>query len=252
MSSRWRLTLAWRGTRYIGWQRQPNGRSIQEVVEGVLERILGGERVRVEASGRTDAGVHAAAQIVTFACRTQRDARSLLGGLNGLLPPDVACLAVEPAPPGFDPRREARRKLYRYRLLNRPTRCPFREELVWHWRYDLDVEAMDAAARYMVGRYDFSSFRAQGCTARHPVRSVESTRVARVDDEVHFEFVGNGFLRHQVRIQVGTLLEVGRGRRPPASVAETLAARDRAMAGQTAPAHGLWLMWVAYDEEPTP
>lgn len=246
----WRVTLAWNGAAYVGWQRQPTGRSLQEVVEDAVARALGTEEVRVTASGRTDAGVHALAQVVSFQSPVDRAPDALVAALNANLPRDVAALDAILAPDAFDARRWVRRKLYRYRVLNRRPRCPFREGLAWHWRAPLDVGAMAEAAAHLVGRHDFSSFRAQGCGARHPVRTLEQATVARVDDEVHLEFTGNGFLRHQVRIMTGTLVDVGQCRQAPSAVAGILAARRRSAAGRTAPAHGLWLVRVDYGDGP--
>ncbi len=246
----WRLVLSWHGAAYVGWQRQPNGRSLQEVVEEAVARALGGELVRVTASGRTDAGVHALAQVVAFKAETPREPAALVAAINHALPRDVAVLEAAVAPADFDVRRWVLRKLYRYRVLNRGPRCPFREGLSWHWRAPLDVDAMDRAARALEGRHDFSSFRAQGCGALHPVRRIEEARVRRVDDEVWLEFVGNGFLRHQVRIMSGTLLDIGQGRAAPEHLTTVLQARQRELAGRTAPAHGLWLVRVELGDGP--
>lgn len=221
------------------------------MVEDAVRRALGGEAVRVTASGRTDAGVHALAQVVGFRARTRREPAALLNALNQLLPRDIAALDAEIMPEHFQVRAWVRRKLYRYRVLNRRMRCPFREGFVWHWRGPILVAPMAEAAQTLLGRHDFSSFRAQGCGAAHPVRTLESARVFATDDqEIHLEFVGNGFLRHQVRIMAGTLLEIGMGRRAPDDLPRVLAARDRMSAGQTAPAHGLWLVWVELGDGP--
>ena len=245
----WRLRLSWLGTRYVGWQRQPNGLSIQQVVEEALSDILGGQRVRVHAAGRTDAGVHAIEQLAAVKVkRVRREAHELWRGLNARLPDDIACLGVDPAPRGFNPRGTI--KLYRYRVLNRAARCPFRHDRAWHVREALDVEAMAAAARPLVGEHDFTSFRASGCTAKHPVRTLLGAAVRREGDEIHVEFEGNGFLRHQVRIMVGALVEVGAGRQPVDWLAELLAARDRRLGARTAPAHGLWLVRARIPDEP--
>jgi tRNA pseudouridine38-40 synthase len=220
-------------------------------VESALCRVLGGEDVRVDATGRTDAGVHARAQVVGFRARTPRDARALRKGLDALLPDDIACLEVRPAPEGFDPRRWTRGKHYRYRILLRDGRCPFRARWTWRMRPGLDLDAMALAAQRLVGTHDFSSFRASGCGAAHAERTLVSAAVRHDGtDEVHLDFHGNGFLRHQVRIMVGTLVDVGQGRRAPTAVAEALAARDRAAAGPTAPAHGLWLMSADVGDTP--
>jgi len=246
----YKLTLAWRGTAYVGWQRQPNGLSLQGVVEDAASAALGGEEVRVTASGRTDAGVHALAQVASLKAMTAREPRALLAAMNWHLPLDVAVTGVSVAPDGFDVRRWVLRKLYRYRVLNRVARCPFREDQTWRWRGRLDVDAMHAAARALEGRHDFSGFRAEGCGAHHPVRLIERASVLRRDDEIHFEFVGNGFLRHQVRIMTGTLMEVGMRRFAPEHIADVLARRDRKLAGKTAPPEGLWLVHVEHGDGP--
>ncbi len=246
----WRLTLAWNGAAYVGWQRQSGGRSLQEVVEDAVSRAFGGEEVRVTASGRTDAGVHALAQVLAFRARATRQPGELLNALNHGLPRDICALDVAVVPDHFDVRRWVLRKLYRYRVLNRHVRCPFREGIALHWRARLDVAAMDAAAQALVGRHDFTSFRARGCGALHPVRKIEEAAVRAVDDEVWLEFTGNGFLRHQVRIMSGTLMEVGQGRFPPEHVGEVLEARQREQAGRTLPAHGLWLVRVELGDGP--
>ena len=247
----WRLTLAWSGAAYVGWQLQPEGRSLQGVVEAALSRALGGEPVRVTASGRTDAGVHALGQVVSFCAETPRQPRALLNALNQILPRDIAALDAAIMPDDFRVRAWVKRKLYRYRVLNRGPRCPFRDGFVWHWRGPIHVEPMANAAATLLGRHDFTSFRAQGCGARHPVRTIERAEVfAAPDGEIHLEFVGNGFLRHQVRIMAGTLLEIGMGRRHADDMPRVLEARDRLQAGQTAPAQGLWLVWVELGDGP--
>ena len=247
----WRLTLAWDGTAFSGWQRQPDQPTLQQTVEEALSSVLGGEPVRVVASGRTDTGVHALAQVVSFSTTAARTPKAIRSGLNANLPPQIACLEAEPAPPGFDARRWTRRKLYRYRVLARAARCPHRHQQTWHVRRPLDLAAMQQAIAVLQGSHDFSSFRASGCTALHPRRHIESARVvAAPDDELHLEFVGNGFLRHQVRIMAGTLIDIGEGRRAADTMPAILAAADRTAAGRTAPAHGLWLVWVEVGDTP--
>ena len=247
---RWRLDLAWDGGAYMGWQRQPHGPTIQGAVEDALAVVLAGERVTVGASGRTDAGVHARHQVASFTAETPRTVKAMADGLNGVLPRDVACLSAEKVSEDFDPRRWARGKTYRYRILRRRARCPFRGGQAWHIKQRLDVEAMAAAAPALVGWHDFSAFRARGCTAKNPRRWLQSLSVDAVEDEVHIEAFGHGFLRHQVRIMAGTLVEVGRQRMAPEGVAEVLASRDRTRAGRTAPPRGLWLMKVVLGDGP--
>jgi tRNA pseudouridine38-40 synthase len=162
----------------VGWQRQPGGGSIQGTVEAALQELLSGEAVRVDATGRTDAGVHARHQVVGFRAVTPRTARKLERGLNALLPPDISCLGVRPAPDGFNPRQWTQGKQYRYRILLRDQRCPFRSAWTWRVEPSLDLEAVDRAARVLVGRHDFTSFRARRCGAAHAVRTLDSIIVA--------------------------------------------------------------------------
>jgi tRNA pseudouridine38-40 synthase len=248
----WKLTIAWDGRAYVGWQRQPNEHSVQGVLEAALSSVFGGSPVLAIASGRTDAGVHAMAQIVSFVAKEARSAHQVVAGVNAHLPMDVAVLAAEVAPDDFHARTWTQEKTYRYRILPGRPRCPHRDGHVWHMRHELDLSAMAEAASAVVGKHDMRSFRAQGCASSHPVRRIVSARVSEADDEVHLEFVGHGFLRHQVRIMVGTLSEIGLGRRPVEGMAEALAARERLAAGPTAPAHGLWLMAVVMGDHAHP
>jgi len=241
-SHAWRLSLAWDGTAYAGWQRQPNGMAIQEVVERALGVLFHGDPIDARAAGRTDAGVHAALQWVAFDPPAAIERRRLVASMNGLLPGDIACLDAVPVPLGYSPREAVARKHYRYRVLNRAERCPFRQRFTWHLRTALDVDAMARGAVHLVGRHDFSAFRAAGCGARTTVRTIERADVWRDGDEVQLDFVGDAFLRYQVRIMVGTLLDIGLGRKRPDDVREILASLDRARAGRTAGPQGLWLM----------
>ena len=245
-SHAWRLSLAWDGTAYAGWQRQPNGTAIQEVVEKALGVLFHGEAIDARAAGRTDAGVHAALQWVAFDPPAEIERRRLVASMNGLLPQDIACLDAVPVPLGYSPRDAVARKHYRYRILNRAERCPFRERFTWHLRTPLDVDAMARGASHLVGRHDFSAFRAAGCGARTTVRTIERADVQRDGDEVQLDFVGDAFLRYQVRIMVGTAIDVGLGRRTLAEVREALETGDREKAGRTAPPDGLYLVEVFY------
>ena len=234
----------------MGWQRQPHGPTIQQAVEEALEQILSGERPTVRATGRTDAGVHAAHQVAGFRAETPRSERVMTDGLNGVLPLDIACLAARHAPDNFDPRGWTRRKIYRYRILMRRERCPFRHHQAWHIKAPLDVDAMARATGSLEGFHDFSAFRAARCSAQHPRRLMQSLTCTVVDDELHIEAVGHGFLRHQVRIVAGTLVDVGQGRLAAGDLAAILASRDRAQAGPTAPPWGLWLQRVELGDGP--
>jgi len=250
-STHWQATVSWRGGAYVGWQRQPNGPSIQAEFERAIGALCGTGRVPVVASGRTDSGVHAEAQIIAFELPEPRTLRGLIEGVNFHLPDDISVISAAPAPEGFCPRKWARRKLYRYRILNRMGRCPFRRPLTWHLRKPLDVDAMIAGAAHLVGRHDFSSFRAARCMAASPVRTLHSAEIITDSDgEIRLEFIGNGFLSHQVRIMSGTLVEVGLGARSPASLPALLGAKDRGAAGPTLPGQGLTLVWVKLGEGP--
>lgn len=241
------LLVAWRGDAFVGWQRQPAGRSVQVVLEDALRTLHGGADTHALAAGRTDAGVHAWAQVVRIDAATLRRPEATLRGLHALLPPDLSCLAVGAAPPGFHPVRDAVEKHYRYRILARGTRCPFREGAVWRLHHDLDRGAMAEAGAALCGRHDFSSFRAAGCSAPDVVKELRALTVTVRGDELHVDVIGDGFLRHQVRIIVGTLVEVGIGRLTPAAVGAALAAQRREAAGPTAPPGGLWLVGPRFD-----
>ena len=248
---RWKATLEYDGSAFVGWQVQPEGRSIQVAVEAALSTVAG-HPVVVTASGRTDAGVHALGQVISFDLQVERSPARVRDGMNALLPTDVACVAAEVAPPGFDARRWVLRKRYRYTWLQRAARSVRLAGTACHHRGTLDVEAMAAAGRLLSGQHDFSSFRAVGCGAAHAVRFVEDVRVWREGELVLLEVTGNGFLRHMVRIIAGALADVGRGRRTAAWMGELLAARDRQRGAATAPAHGLTLVEVVYGDGPSP
>jgi tRNA pseudouridine38-40 synthase len=249
---RLKLILEYDGTRYVGWQVQRNGRSVQAELQEALGKLLGGP-VEVTAAGRTDSGVHATGQVVCFDTERQLPLKAYWRGLNGLLPEDIAVVRAEEVPAEFDPRRWSRGKRYRYRVSNRSTRSPLRRHTHWELYAPLDVEAMTRAATHLLGRHDFSAFRASDCQAAHAVREVRRLEVeGRVGDAVSFVVEGTAFLKHMVRNLVGTLVEVGKGRRPEAWVAEVLASGDRTLAGPTAPAQGLVLEEVFYGEGPPP
>lgn len=242
-----RFILEYDGTDFAGWQAQGEGRrTVQASVADALARIVGGP-VRLTGSGRTDAGVHAAGQVASARFETRLDAGSLREALNANLPGDVAVVAVERVADDFDARRHARSKHYRYRIWNDSVRSPLRARRSWWVRTPLDVEAMQKAARHVVGEHDFAAFQAAGSSVRTTVRRLDRVEVVgRAPGEIVLDFEGPGFLRYMVRNLVGTLAEVGRGRRPPEDMARVLASRDRACAGVTAPARGLTLVAVRY------
>lgn len=247
-----RLLVEYDGGPFSGWQAQENpasggGRTVQ----GELERAifaLTGERVRVRGAGRTDAGVHALGQAAAFRTASALPAERFARAITARLPEGIAVLASAEAPEGFDPRRDARRKLYRYRILNRDARAALDRGRVAHAARPLDVPAMDRAARALAGRHDFAAFATKLEPGRTTVRTIHGIAVRREGDEVLVEVEGDGFLRGMVRGIVGTLLEVGKGRRPEGAVAEILASRDRRRAGPNAPPEGLCLVRVEYEE----
>jgi tRNA pseudouridine38-40 synthase len=242
-----RLTLEYDGSGFDGWQSQAGeSRTVQGEVRQALARITG-EAVNVLGAGRTDAGVHAEAQVAAVRLATSMPPEALLRALNGVLPRDVAVREVRLAPYDFHPIRDARSKLYRYAVWNGPGRSPLRDRTHLYVASRLDVEAMRAAAKALVGLHDFAAFMAAGSDVRTTERTIFAFEIeARGDGEILFQVEGSGFLRHMLRIAVGTLLEVGRGRRPPGDLAAVLAGRDRRAAGPTLPAHGLTLVEVRY------
>jgi len=247
MSRRVKLAVAYDGTAYAGWQIQPNGPTVQAVMEDVFARILQ-EAVRLRAAGRTDAGVHAREQVVDFADAGVRDLETVVHGGNALLPPDIRILSAGEVPEAFDARRHATEKEYRYFLYLSPVASPFLSRYAWHIEKPLDLDAVRKGLSHLVGEHDFTSFRGQGCTAVSPVRSVVRAEVAKHDVPGLFsiDVAGTGFLRHMVRNIVGTVVNAGKGRHSADRVGEILRARDRSAAGVNAPPHGLFLWRVSY------
>jgi tRNA pseudouridine38-40 synthase len=245
----YRLTLAYRGTVYAGWQRQENALAVQQVVEEALERLLG-EPVRIAGASRTDAGVHARGQVAHLALARPFPERGLVHGTNRHLPADVRVLAAAAMPEGFHARRHAAGKEYVYRLSRAPVISPLDALFVAPAPAGLDVERMARAAASLPGRHDFTAFALAGGSHGQPFRRIVSARwEEREEGELAFRVVGEGFLRGMVRALVGTLIEVGTGRRTPESFAGLLAGRPRQEAGPTAPAHGLVLQQVLYPQE---
>lgn len=240
-----KLTLQYDGTNYVGWQRQPNGISIQELVERALEPIAG-RPVAIVGAGRTDAGVHALGQVASVELESNLDTATLARALNAALPEDVRVAAVERVPADFNARFSAAGKVYEYRVWNGAFVPPFERLYAWHVPQPLDVDRMRGATRALVGTHDFSAFRAAGSEAATSERTLNALDLTADGSRLALAASGDGFLRHMVRTIVGTIVEVGLGRRSVESVAATLASRDRASAGPTAPAQGLFLVRVDY------
>ena len=246
-----KIVLAYDGTDFVGWQRQANGLSVQALIEDAL-RALDGREVTVTAAGRTDAGVHALGQAAVFTIARELGPDALARALNAQLPHAIRVLTAEYAPPGFHARFGARSKTYRYCLWNSDVMSPFERRYAWHVPGPLDVEAMRTAARLLEGRHDFAAFQATGGSVATTEREIFVSRIADGHPQsamLTYEVTGAGFLRHMVRIIVGSLVEIGRGRQPIEWISRVIASRDRAAAGPTAPPHGLFLVRVDYGRD---
>jgi tRNA pseudouridine38-40 synthase len=247
----WALLLEYDGGPFVGWQRQASGLSVQSVLEAAAAKLNGGLPVASVVAGRTDAGVHAAAQVAQIALPDTLPAATVRDALNyHMKPHPVVVLAASPAPPGWSARFSAIRRSYRYRILDRHARPALLAGRVWHVRGPLDAAAMHVAARLLLGRHDFTSFRAAACQAASPLRTLDRLDARREGDIVEIVAEARSFLHHQVRNMVGTLKLVGDGRWRAEDVTRALAAKDRGAAGPTAPAAGLCLIGVGYPRDP--
>ncbi len=242
---RLKLTLAYDGTLFAGWQVQPNGRSVQGEIEAVLRKVLR-RPTRVTGSGRTDAGVHALAQVAHIDVPSAADPFRLLRSVNSLLPKDISLLSVEPAPADFHARFSAKAKHYRYRMFLGEAPTPFDRPYVHVVRAKLSVAKMKREAKALVGRHDFRAFARAGSGKGGTVRTIMSAKLTRRGDELVFDIVGEGFLHNMVRSIVGTLIDVGRGRLPAGTVSNLLRGRSLSAAGTTASSSGLILVNVGY------
>ncbi|MGI9860735.1 tRNA pseudouridine(38-40) synthase TruA [Moorella naiadis] len=242
-----KITLAYDGTNYAGWQIQPaaHGPTVQGKVVAAIKRLTG-EDITPVAAGRTDAGVHARGQVISFSTGSRIPIERWPLALNSVLPATIVALAAEETAPGFHARYQARWKWYRYTIYNHKVPDVFSRHYSWHVRQPLEVAAMIQGAASLEGEHDFRSFCAAGSPVRHFVRRVERVRVTREGPRIYFDVVANGFLYHMVRIMVGTLVECGRGRLAPEAIPVILAAHSREQAGPTAPAQGLCLERVGY------
>ncbi len=243
---RYRLTLEYDGTPFCGWQRQRDRLSVQQALEEAIARFSGESPV-TQAAGRTDAGVHALGQVVHFDLERSWDPFRIREALNYHLKPlPVAVLSADEAPAGFEARFSATGRRYEYRILNRRARPALEQQRVWHVPVPLDADAMHAAAQLILGKHDFSTFRAAECQANTPIRTLDRLDVRRQADMVVITAAARSFLHHQVRSMVGSLKLVGEGRWTPASFRAALDARDRARCGPMAPPEGLYLTGVDY------
>jgi len=245
---RMKCIIAYDGTDFSGYQVQPNARTVQGELERVLQRIHKGEAIRVAASGRTDAGVHAKGQVIHFDSPLQIPGENWVKALNALLPDDIHVLHAEPVAKDFHARFNSKRKEYRYRILQTPERDLFRRHYAYHVPVPLNVEAMREAAKHLIGKHDFTSFCASGTSVLDKVRTIYQLDVEPEADELVIRVIGNGFLYQMVRIITGTLIEVGKGKLKPSDVIDLLEAKDRSKVPETAPPQGLYLWRVDYEE----
>ena len=243
---RYRLTLEYDGGGFVGWQRQDNGVSVQGALEDAIEK-LSGERVTVTGAGRTDSGVHALGQVAHFDLVKEFTGDRIRDALNfHVRPAAIAILDAAVAAPDFHARFSARSRHYLYRILTRRPPPVLEAGRVWHVVHALDADAMHHAAQALVGRHDFTTFRAAECQANSPVKTLDVLSVRRAADEIHIEASARSFLHHQVRSMVGSLKLVGEGKWRARDLADALAASDRARCGPVAPADGLYLVRVDY------
>ncbi|HET9018773.1 MAG TPA: tRNA pseudouridine(38-40) synthase TruA [Acetobacteraceae bacterium] len=256
MTTRAALLIEYHGGGFVGWQSQASGLAVQDVLEAAASRLVGGAPVPSWVAGRTDAGVHAEGQVALLELPTPFPLLRLRQALNfHMKPHPVVVLRVAAAPEGWHPRFDATGRAYRYRILNRRPRPALLAGLVWHVPHTLDAAAMHAAAQTLLGRHDFSAFRAAACQASSPLRTLDRLDVTRQGEVMQGEVIeivaaARSFLHHQVRNMVGTLALVGAGRWPVARVAEVLAGGDRRQSGPTAPPEGLSLTAVRYARDP--
>ena len=244
-----KLTIEYEGAAYLGWQRQPQGMTIQQALEEAIAGVTGA-MPPVIGAGRTDAGVHARGQVAHFTTSSNLPLERLHAGINALLPKDIVVLSAADAPEGFHARFSAKSKRYEYTLWNDPLRPALARRLCWHCRRPLRLEPMRQGARCLLGTHDFAAFESAGAESRTTVRTVTLAEWTRREHRLTFAIEADAFLYNMVRAIVGTLVEVGLGKMPPGRVADIIAARRRDLAGPTAPARGLCLARVAYAHTP--
>lgn len=246
MTKNFKLTIEYDGSAYHGWQRQPDLPTIQEEIEKGI-RTMTGRQVVLKGSGRTDAGVHAYAQVANFVCETKHAPDVFLRGLNSLLPQDIVITACAEVPEEFNAQYDVKSKVYHYRILNRAHPAAIGRQYAWHIPQTLDLEAMNRAREHLLGTHDFKAFEGSGSPRAHTERRVIRTDLVAGDDgRLIFEIEGDGFLRFMVRNIVGTLVDVGLGKTSSDGFKKILLSKDRKLAGITAPACGLFLMRVFY------
>ncbi len=241
------MVVAYDGTNYCGWQVQPNGITIEEVLNRSLSNLLG-EKIEVMGASRTDSGVHSLGNVAVFDTNTRMPADKIAFALNQRLPEDIVVQGSCEVPSDWHPRYQESTKTYEYRILNRTFQMPTRRFDTYFYHYPLDVEKMSEAASYLVGTHDFASFCAANAQVKSTVRTIYSCTAQKENDIITIRVTGNGFLYNMVRIIAGTLIEVGAGKRRPEEIKDILAAENRDAAGPTAPAQGLTMMGIEYKQ----
>ena len=242
------LGVEYDGGNYCGWQSQPDGNTVQDALQRALSQIAG-ESIGIIAAGRTDTGVHALEQVIHFDTTATRPLSAWVRGVNALLPKDIAVRWAHPVPDEFHARFSAHGRCYRYLLLNRAPRPALQTGKVGWFHVPLDLEAMRAAAAYLIGEHDFSAFRAAECQAKSPIKTLYQLDISQQGDVLVFDLHANAFLHHQVRNLVGCLVYVGKGKHPPDWIATILASRNRALAAPTFMPDGLYLRRIQYAEK---
>ena len=247
MNKKFKIIVEYDGSAYHGWQRQKTDPSVQEKIETALATMTG-VRLTLTGSGRTDAGVHALGQTAHFSCHTRLEAGELLRGLNSLLPGDIVIRDCQQVPESFHARFDVRRKTYQYRILNRPLPAAIGRQYLWQIRRPLDTDAMARGLAHIIGTHDFKAFEGTGSPRAHTEREIFRAEIEKEAQGIlAINIEGSGFLRFMVRNIVGTLVEVGTGKRTPEDFRHILASRDRSQAGATAPPQGLFLVRVDYE-----
>jgi tRNA pseudouridine38-40 synthase len=244
--NRYKCIISYDGSEFSGYQVQPKKRTVQSQIEAALAKMHKDVNVKISASGRTDAGVHARGQVIHFDSPLPLTEEKWEIALNSMLPEDISILCVEKADSDFHARFDASGKEYRYFLYQSLKRDPFQRNYAFHYPFPLNIEAMNEACSYLLGTHDFSSFCSARTEVADKVRTIETIEISQEEELLSFRFVGNGFLYNMVRILVGTIVEVGSGKRKPEDIVEILEKKDRRYAGKTAPAQGLYLWKVFY------
>lgn len=241
-----KITVQYDGTKYCGWQKQPNSPGIQGEIEYAIYEITK-EKVNITGSGRTDAGVHALGQVANFKTNSNIPASRIPDALNAKLPKDISIIDCEEVDEDFHSRYSAKGKIYRYLIYNKPYRSPLYKDTSYHIRYDLDIDKMRSEAKSLIGEHDFKGFMSSGSSVKDTVRTIYDISITEKEDLIVLEVEGNGFLYNMVRIISGTLVEVGLNNIEPEDIPKIIEAKNRQMAGKTLPPQGLFLMKVEYN-----